>query len=93
MVSFQASPGFRDGGVGGVQGATFTRALANPEDFVEVSADAPKQNRKVSGTARDTSGDDRAAFVVRAAMALLLLILVCARVLERRHRHAIAAGE
>jgi putative intracellular protease/amidase len=42
-----------------------TRALARLEDFVDVPADAPDRNRKVSGATRDTWDDDRAAFVVR----------------------------
>jgi putative intracellular protease/amidase len=42
-----------------------TRALVRPEDFVDVPADAPDRNRKVSGMTRDTWDDDRAAFVVR----------------------------
>ena len=42
-----------------------TRALARPEDFVDVPADALDRDRKVSGTSRDTWDDDRAAFVVR----------------------------
>ncbi len=42
-----------------------TRALARPEDFVDVPADALDHDRKVSGTSRDTWDDDRAAFVVR----------------------------
>src|SRR5208283_1450866 len=42
-----------------------TRALARPEDFVDVPVDALDRDRKVSGTSRDTWDDDRAAFVVR----------------------------
>ncbi len=42
-----------------------TRALARPEDFLDVPADAPDRNLKVSGTARDSWDDDRPAFVVR----------------------------
>ena len=42
-----------------------TRALARPEDFVDVPADALDRDLKVSGTSRDTWDDDRAAFVVR----------------------------
>ncbi len=42
-----------------------TRALARPEDFVDVPRDAPDYRRKTSGMARDTWDDDRAAFVVR----------------------------
>jgi putative intracellular protease/amidase len=42
-----------------------TRALARPQDFVDVPADAPEYKRKTSGMARDTFDDDRPAFVVR----------------------------
>ena len=42
-----------------------TRALARPEDFLDVPGDAPDYGRKVSGMVRDTDDDDRAAFVVR----------------------------
>lgn len=42
-----------------------TRALAHPEDFLDVPADAPDYRAKVSGMARDTFDDDRPAFVVR----------------------------
>jgi len=42
-----------------------TRALARPEDFLDVPADAPDYRRKTSGTVRDTFDDDRPAFVVR----------------------------
>jgi len=42
-----------------------TRALARAEDFIEVPADAPDSSLKMSGMARDTWDDDRAAFVVR----------------------------
>jgi putative intracellular protease/amidase len=42
-----------------------TRALARPEDFVDVPADSPDRARKVSGMVRDTWDDDSAAFVVR----------------------------
>ncbi len=42
-----------------------TRALARPEDFLDVPADAPDYRRKTSGVARDTWDDDRPAFVVR----------------------------
>jgi putative intracellular protease/amidase len=42
-----------------------TRALARPEDFLDVPADAPDYSRKASGMVRDTFDDDRAAFVVR----------------------------
>ena len=42
-----------------------TRALARPEDFLDVPAGAPDYRRKTSGMARDTFDDDRTAFVVR----------------------------
>ena len=42
-----------------------TRALARPEDFVDVPAGAPSYRQKTSGMVRDTFDDDRAAFVVR----------------------------
>ena len=42
-----------------------TRALARPEDFVDVPAGAPNYRQKTSGMVRDTFDDDRAAFVVR----------------------------
>jgi len=42
-----------------------TRALARPEDFLDVPADAPDYGRKTGGMVRDTFDDDRAAFVVR----------------------------
>jgi putative intracellular protease/amidase len=42
-----------------------TRALARPEDFLDVPADAPDYRRKTGGMVRDTWDDDRAAFVVR----------------------------
>jgi len=42
-----------------------TRALARPEDFIDVPADALDRDRKMSGTSRDKWDDDRAAFVVR----------------------------
>ncbi len=42
-----------------------TRALARPEDFLDVPADAPDYGRKASGMVRDTFDDDRPAFVVR----------------------------
>ncbi len=44
--------------------AEVTRALARPEDFVDVPSDAPFAARKTSGLARDTIDDDRAAWVV-----------------------------
>lgn len=42
-----------------------TRALASPQDFLDVPADAPDYRRKTSGIARDSFEDDRPAFVVR----------------------------
>lgn len=42
-----------------------TRALANPADFLDVSADAPDQFLKTGGMARDTLTDSRPAWVVR----------------------------
>lgn len=42
-----------------------TRALARPDDFVDVPADASGRARKISGMVRDTWEDGRAAFVVR----------------------------
>jgi putative intracellular protease/amidase len=42
-----------------------TRALARPEDFLDVPVDAPNHDRKMSGMARDAWDDDSAAFVVR----------------------------
>jgi hypothetical protein len=41
------------------------RALARPEDFLDVPADAPDRRRKTDGLTRDTFDDDRPAFVVR----------------------------
>ena len=41
-----------------------TRALARPEDFLDVPADAPDYRRKTNGLARDTFDDARPAFVV-----------------------------
>ncbi|TXH77637.1 MAG: thiJ/pfpI-family protein [Lysobacteraceae bacterium] len=45
--------------------AEVTRALASPEDFLDVPADAPDRWRKTSGLHRDTDADSRPAFVVR----------------------------
>jgi len=45
--------------------AEVTRALARPEDFVDVPGDAPHHFRKASGLFRDTPSDDRPAFIVR----------------------------
>jgi putative intracellular protease/amidase len=42
-----------------------TRALARPEDFVDVPRKSPWARRKRSGRARDTMTDDRPAWVVR----------------------------
>lgn len=42
-----------------------TRALARPEDFLDVPADAPSHFLKSAGLARDTLGDSRPAWVVR----------------------------
>jgi len=41
-----------------------TRALARPEDFLDVATDAPDHRRKTGGVARDTWDDARAAWVV-----------------------------
>jgi putative intracellular protease/amidase len=45
--------------------AEVTRALAQPEDFVDVPGGAPDHVRKSSGLFRDTQSDDRAAFIIR----------------------------
>jgi putative intracellular protease/amidase len=45
--------------------AEVTRALGSPGDFLEVPRDAPDYAKKTSGTARDTAGDRRPAWVVR----------------------------
>jgi len=42
-----------------------TRALAKPQDFLDVPADAPDYKRKTDGLTRDAFDDDRPAFVVR----------------------------
>lgn len=42
-----------------------TRALARPEDFLDVPPGSPDAARKTSGRARDTGTDARPAFVVR----------------------------
>jgi putative intracellular protease/amidase len=42
-----------------------TRALARPEDFLDVPGDAPHYRRKTSGLVRDSDTDDSPAFVVR----------------------------
>jgi putative intracellular protease/amidase len=45
--------------------AEVTRALARPEDFLDVPLDAPDRKRKTSGVDRDTAADAAPAFVVR----------------------------
>ncbi|WP_165187720.1 type 1 glutamine amidotransferase domain-containing protein [Caulobacter soli] len=45
--------------------AEVTRALARPDDFLDVPADAPDRKRKTSGLERDTASDASPAFVVR----------------------------
>jgi putative intracellular protease/amidase len=45
--------------------AEVTRALARPDDFLDVPPHAPDHKRKTSGLARDTAGDSGPAFVVR----------------------------
>jgi hypothetical protein len=45
--------------------AEVTRALARPEDFVDVAADVPDQFAKTSGVVRDSAGNDKPAWVVR----------------------------
>jgi putative intracellular protease/amidase len=42
-----------------------TRALARPDDFIDVPPDAPNYRQKTSGMVRDTFEDDCPAFVVR----------------------------
>jgi putative intracellular protease/amidase len=42
-----------------------TRALAAPEDFLDVAADAPHRWRKTSGLFRDDPANDKPAWVVR----------------------------
>jgi len=42
-----------------------TRALARPEDFLDVPPGAPDYRRKTSGRARDSADDPRPAWVVR----------------------------
>jgi hypothetical protein len=42
-----------------------TRALARPEDFVDVPATDPDYRRKTSGLKRDSLDDPGPAFVVR----------------------------
>jgi putative intracellular protease/amidase len=45
--------------------AEVTRALAQPQDFLDVPADAAQHFHKSSGLFRDTFSDERPAFVVR----------------------------
>ena len=45
--------------------AEVTRALARPDDFLDVPVDAADRLRKASGLFRDSPGDLRPAFVVR----------------------------
>jgi putative intracellular protease/amidase len=45
--------------------AEVTRALARPEDFLDVVAADPDRREKVGGRVRDTWNDERPAFVVR----------------------------
>ena len=45
--------------------AEVTRALARPDDFLDVPTDAPDRKRKASGLERDTAADSGPAFVVR----------------------------
>lgn len=45
--------------------AEVTRALARPEDFLDVAKDAPDHLRKTSGLHRDSPSDSRPAWVVR----------------------------
>jgi hypothetical protein len=42
-----------------------TRALARPQDFLDVPPDEPDYRRKTSGRARDSADDTRPAWVVR----------------------------
>jgi putative intracellular protease/amidase len=42
-----------------------SRALARPEDFLDVAPDAADYRRKTGGLVRDTFDDDRPAFIVR----------------------------
>ena len=45
--------------------AEVTRALARPDDFLDVAAGAPHRFRKTSGLFRDSESDPRPAFVVQ----------------------------
>ena len=42
-----------------------TRALAEPNDFLDVPGDAPHHRRQTSGLVRDSDHDDTPAFVIR----------------------------
>jgi putative intracellular protease/amidase len=44
--------------------AEVTRALENPDDFLDVPKDSPHRHRQTSGISRDTAIDSRPAFVV-----------------------------
>jgi putative intracellular protease/amidase len=61
--TYMEQPG-EPAGYRGVQ-AEVGRALASPEDFLDVPADAPDFFRKTSGLFRDSPEDARSAFVVR----------------------------
>ena len=45
--------------------AEVTRALARPEDFLDVAADAPQRFAKTSGLARDSLSNSKPAWLVR----------------------------
>ena len=57
----------QDGEAAGYRGvqAEVTRALASPDDFIDVPEHAAQHFRKTSGMFRDTSTDTRAAWVIR----------------------------
>lgn len=59
--------GEEPGEVAGYRGVQqeVTRALARPEDFLDVSLDAPNRFLKTGGMARDALSDSRPAWVVR----------------------------
>jgi len=61
--TYREAPGEPDG-YRSVQ-AEVTRALARPDDFVDVPGDAAEHWRKSSGLLRDTPSDHRPAFIVR----------------------------
>jgi putative intracellular protease/amidase len=61
--TYRESPGEPEG-YWSVQ-AEVTRALARPEDFLDVPAAATHRFRKTSGLYRDSEHDDRPAFVVQ----------------------------